>query len=220
MAAANLKNNKTDIFKISKHFQSLKFIYLKLRLLLALMLLFLTFCLDTAYSQNPKPEAKLTKLTAESEDLINFQVSVSKFNFKRGEDIILNYIITNKSKKNTVYLVNKPKSNVIVEDVAILRIIQPVERPSDHTVYDYDLIKILPQKSYKGKLTISAEFYLSNKDYSFEISEIQVGFSYLFDKTLLGDCKGALVARPCLTELYNKSKSLTLGNLVIEIKTI
>ncbi len=75
--------------------------------------------------------------------------------------------------------------------------LEPVRGVYDHVVYDYDFIKILSEKTYKGKLIIKAKYYLENKDYNFSVAEIQVGFSYLFDMTNLKDCKQATYVRPC-----------------------
>lgn len=182
------------------------------------LLVILTTCgLTKTLAQETDPEAKVTKVMAETEDGIFFQASVSKSLFQRGDNIPINYLVQNKGKK-TIYLVTEPSSSVLIEDLSILRLVQPVIGADDHLPYNYDLIKIPPKKSYKGNLLIKANIYLENKNYDFSITEIQVGFSYLFDKTNLEDCKQATWTRPCLYELYKKSKSLTLGNLVIEIK--
>ena len=134
-----------------------------------------------------------------------------------GDDISLNYFVTNKSKK-IVYLVIEPYSYVVVEDLSILRVVYPVSGIYDHEAFKYDLIKILPRKSYRGKLLIKAKHYLEDKNYDFSLARIQVGFSYLFDKSKLDGCTQATFVRPCFYELYVKSKSLTLGNLVVRIK--
>ena len=157
------------------------------------------------------------KITTETEDLIDIQVSVSASTFRRGDDIPLNYFVTNKSNK-AVYLVVEPDSYVMVKDLSILRVISPVRGVSDHEAYDYDLIRILPKKSYKGKLLIKAKYYLEDKNYDFSITRIQVGFSYLFNKSNLNGCKQVTYVLPCFYELYTKSKSLTIGDLVIEMK--
>jgi len=198
----------------SKQFHQLKVI------LFGILMLILTICalnLVSAFAQDNDPEAKVTKVMAETEDGVFFQASVSKSLFQRGDNIQINYEVQNKGKK-TIYLVTEPSSNVLIEDLSILRLVQPVTGADDHLPYNYDLIKIPPKKNFKGNLLIKANVYLENKKYDFSITEIQVGFSYLFDKTNLEDCKQATWTRPCLYELYKKSKSLTIGNLLIEIK--
>ncbi len=149
-----------------------------------------------AVAQDASPDARITKIAAQTTDLIEVEVNVPKVTFRRGEDIPLNYSITNRSKK-TVFLVTESDSPVMIEDLSILRVLEPVRGVYDHVVYDYDFIKILAEKTYKGKLIIKAKYYLENKDYGFAAAEIQVGFSYLFDMTNLKDCKQATYVRPC-----------------------
>jgi hypothetical protein len=184
-----------------------------------ILFVFLTICgLTKVVAQDADPEARVTKVMAETEDKIFFQVSVSKSIFQRGDNIPINYVVQNKGNK-IIYLVIEPHSLVNIENLSTLRIVQPVIGADDHLPYNYDLIKIQPNRSYKGQLLIKASVYLENKKYDFSITEIQVGFSYLFDKSNLDGCKQATWTRPCLYELYKKSKSLTIGNLLIEIKT-
>jgi len=182
-----------------------------------ILFVILTTCgLTKTLAQGTDPEAKVTKVMAETGDEVFFQASVSKTIFQRGDNIPINYQVLNRGKK-TIYLVIEPLSVVKIENLSTLRIVQPVIGADDHLPYNYDLIKIPPKKSYKGNLLIKADVYLENKKYDFSITEIQVGFSYLFDKTNLEDCKQATWTRPCLYDLYKKSKSLTIGNLLIEI---
>ncbi len=183
-----------------------------------LMLIFVAgYGLTPSFAQDTLREATITKIETITTDSIEVQATVSSDTFRRGDDIPINYFVTNKSKK-PVYWVIEPDSSVIVEDLSILRLIQPVRGVYDHVDYDYDLIKISPKKVYKGKLIIKSKYYLENKAYDFSVAKIQLGFSYLFDKSNLDGCKQVTYVRPCFFELYNKSKSLTLGNFVIEIK--
>lgn len=191
--------------------------YTQTRTFSILIFVFIVSSSMSAFAQATYPEAKVRKMTIETEDLIVVQVSISKNIFRRGEDIPLNYLVTNKSNK-AIYLVVEPSPQVFIDENYVIELLQPVKLPDDHVRFDYDLIKILPQKIYKGNLLFSAQSYLSNKKYDFEVAEIQVGFSYLFDKSNLEDCKEVTFVRPCLKELYDKSKSLTVGNLVFEIK--
>jgi hypothetical protein len=182
------------------------------------VVIILAFCgLLRISAQSANSDTKVTKITADTEDLISFQVSIPKTIFLRGEDILIKYQVTNKSNK-TVYLVTEPSPNVLIEDISTMRVVEPVSGVDDHIPYNYDLITIKPQKTFSGQLLISAKYYIQNKNYNFGIAEIQVGFSYLFDKQNLDGCKEVTFVRPCLKELNDKSKSLTVGNLVIEIK--
>ncbi|MBX3299988.1 MAG: hypothetical protein KF736_11060 [Acidobacteria bacterium] len=198
-----------------KTFNVKQVIFSYLQLLLAISCLITFMGLRFAYSQNT--DAKMTKLSVQTDDLITIEVTTLKNTLVRGDDIVINYRIANYNKK-TIFLVSEPSQPIFINEDFIIELMKPVRLPDDHRVYDYDLIKISPQKVYKGNLIIKAKYYLENKDYDFSIAKIQVGFSYLFDKTNLEDCKQATYVRPCFFELYKKSKSLTLGNFVIEIK--
>ena len=177
---------------------------------------FAIVCLAATHAQT-EPDAKVLRLSAETEDSVVFQVSVGKKIFAREEDIHVNYVVENRSRKN-IYLVVEPSPKLIFPDTFTLELAQPVVGPDDHAPFDYDLIKILAGKSYRGKLLIRAKEIIANGKYDFEIAPIRAGFSYLFDISKLSGCKTAKYIRPCLTELYDKSKSLTIGNLVVERK--
>lgn len=159
-------------------------------------------------------DARISRVRAESTDSVSFQVEVAKTQFAEKEDIPLSYLVENHGAKN-VYLVVEPSPNVIVKDIWILELTSPVHMPNAHDPFNYDLIKIAPGKSYQGKFVIKAEKMLNDANYNFESAAIQVGFSYLFDVSNLKNCKQAEYTLPCLSELYNKSKPLTVGNLVI-----
>ena len=186
-----------------------------LQLSVAIICLITVVGLKSVYSQNT--EAKIAKLSVQTDDLITIDVTTLKNALVRGDDIVIDYRITNKNRK-TIFLVSEPSQPIFINEDFVIELMKPVRLPDDHRVYDYDLIKISPQKAYNGKLMIKSKYYLENKAYDFSVAEIQVGFSYLFDNTNLKDCKQATWTRPCLYELYERSKSLTLGNFVIEIK--
>jgi hypothetical protein len=76
-------------------------------------------------------------------------------------------------------------------------------------------MQIGPGKTYKGKLLIKAKELAANLKYNFEIVAIQASFSYLFNTSELKGCKEAHYTLPCLSEVYNRSKTLTIGNLVV-----
>lgn len=191
--------------------------YKRLKVFVTLIFVITISELITIFAQTTYPEAKIAKMIVETKDLIVIQISISKNTFILGDNIPINYQITNKSNK-VVYLVVEPSPQVFIDENYVLELVQPVTLPDDHMPYDYDLVKIPPQKTYKGNLSIDAKSYLSNKKYDFEIAKIRVGFSYLFDKSNLEGCKKVTFVRPCLKALYDKSKSLTIGNLIVEIK--
>jgi hypothetical protein len=198
-----------------KTFNVKQVIFIYLQLLVAISCLITIIGLRFAYSQNT--DAKMTKLKVQTDDLITIEVTTLKNTLVRGDDIVINFRIANNNRK-TIFLVSEPLQPIFINEDFIIELMKPVRPPDDHRVYDYDLIKISPKKVYKGKLLIKSKYYLENKAYDFSVAKIQIGFSYLFDKSNLDGCKQATYVRPCFFELYNKSKSLTLGNFVIEIK--
>jgi len=163
-------------------------------------------------------DVKVSKVNAETVDSIFFEMSVSQSKIKRGEDIRVKYAVTNKSNRN-IYLIAEPfPPQVMINELWILRILSPVIYPDAHFQYKYDLIKILPKKTYKKSLVIKAQTYLSDTKYGFEDAAIQAEFSYLFDISNLNGCKEAEYSLPCLNEVYKNSRNLTIGNLVIDIE--
>jgi hypothetical protein len=178
---------------------------------------FVTICLFVL-SCIAYDDVRVKRVSSDTEDLITFQISVAKTKFAPKEIIQVNYVVKNMGNK-TVYLVTEPNSpTLLVKEIKIIEILSPVIYPNAHFRFNYDLIKIRPKKTYKGKLLVEPEKFLSKSNYTFEKTAIQVGFSYLFDVSELNDCKKVDYSLPCLTEVYEKSKSLTIGNLLIEIK--
>ena len=175
-----------------------------------------TICLWTTYAQT-HPDAKVPRVRAETEDSLTFEISVAKTTFAHGENIYVNYVVKNRGGKSA-YLVVETSPKLLFRETWILELAEPVVLPDDHDPYDYDLIKILPGETFSGKLPIKAEQILANGKYNFEVAGIRAGFSYLFDISNLKGCKEAEYRLPCLKELYDKSKSLTIGTLVIDIK--
>ena len=159
-------------------------------------------------------DARVTKVRAETEDSIAFEVSVGKKIYDKQEDIAVNYVVQNNSRR-TIYLVTGPSTRIRFIGTFVVYLIEPVKGPNSHEAYDYELIKILPGRSYNGKLYVRAKTLIENKEYDFGVVNIQTGFAYLFDISNLGGCKENPHTLPCLSEIYNKSKPLTVGNLVV-----
>lgn len=183
-----------------------------------IILLFSLFCL-VKFNAIADDNVNVKKISAETGDSILFQISIDKPSITRGEDIIINYNVTNKGSKDVYLLTIPPPLDVRTVDVGILEILSPIIYPDAHFRYTYNLIKIRPKKSYKGTLNISAKVYLTDKVYGFEDAEIKTNFSYLFEISGLRDCEKANYSLPCLSEVYKKAKTLTLGNLFLQIKS-
>lgn len=163
-------------------------------------------------------DTRVTKIDAETADSLVFQISVAGTKFRRGEDIPVDYAVTNKGGRD-VYLVTDPTfTDVRVKDIAVLQILDPVVGPDPHEKFNYDFIKVRPRETSRGRLLIPAKVILSNKKYAFETAGIRVGFAYLFDISRLAGCKQATDTLPCLTEVSDRAKTLEIGTLMVEIK--
>jgi hypothetical protein len=162
-------------------------------------------------------DASVPVVTAETDDSIAFRISVPKKIYGESEDIRVNYVVQNKSRR-IVYLVTGPAPRLRIKDIGVVELFDPVKGPDNHEQYDYTMIKIMPGRSYQGSRLIEVKELQANEKYNFETVTIQVGFSYLFDISSLPDCKQPQYVLPCLTEVYQKSKTLTVGNLVTKRK--
>lgn len=162
-------------------------------------------------------DAKVVKISSTTDDGIEFQVSVKKSDITHGEDLRINYAVKNNNKKS-VYLIIETLPIVRINSSGNLEIFEPVRMPDDHDPYNYEFVKIAPTKTHKGNFLVKSEIYVTNKKFAFDVNiEIQVGFSYLFDISSQKGCKEKDYQYHCLYDLYNESKSLKMGNLVIDI---
>lgn len=204
-----LKNPKT-IF-LSYIFQR----FVSLQIAKTVVIFFITISgLTLVEAQN---ESKVLAVSARTYDSILFQI-FAKENVVKGEDILLGYTVSNQGKKN-IYLVIDPLfTNIKVKESWIFEVSEPVAGYDEHLPFNYQFIKIRPNKTYKGSIVISETFISTSGLENLSSATIRAGFSYLFDISKLGGCENAEYILPCLNELHDKSKSLTIGNLVIGIK--
>lgn len=164
-------------------------------------------------------KAKILKIASTTEDIVTFQISTPISEYKLGENIDVDYLVKNSSKR-TVYLVipKQPKLSAL-KDSEIIKVHSPARYPNEHLdEYNFKVVKILPKRDYQGRLELDGSKIQANKDYASESWQLQIGFSYLFDVSNLIGCGETDYHLPCLTELYNKSKSLSVGNIIITIK--
>ena len=166
----------------------------------------------------------ILSVSSRTSDSVTFQISSSKRAHARGEDVIIDYRVSNNGSR-VIYLVSEPKPRLSAQqDKHVLRLESPVKYQDEFTQYDNDLLKVLPGRSFAGKLIIKGNEIPTDKESESEHWDLQVGFSYLFDPSkedvsdLLG-CKNTRYSFPCLGKLFKLSRSLTVGNLVVEIKS-
>jgi hypothetical protein len=170
-------------------------------------------CAATVCGQD-HPEAKLRRVTTETDDAIAFQISVRKFIYAENEDIDVDYVVQNNGRK-TVYLVIEPV-DVRLTDEWMVELSDPVQLPDGHDRFLHKFVRIAPGKSYRGKRTITAKQLNDHPKYGFDVVEIRAKFSYLFDISDLEGCEQ--YGLPCLREVYDRSKAVTIGHLVVERK--
>ena len=170
-------------------------------------------CAAIAFSQKPEGFAVL-KVSVETQDSIAFQVSVRKGVYGADENIDVYYQVHNRSKK-TIYLVTKDSDEISISDSWVAELPDPIDSPDAHTRYSYRMIKIPPGKSYRGKRTVEAKKLNEHPKYSFDETEIQARFAYLFDISGLDECSYSL---PCLRKVYDDARIVKLGNLVVHRK--
>jgi hypothetical protein len=179
-----------------------------------IILMIIIFGITSARAQN---EATISKISAVTNDSIEFQVFGPPSVIK-GSDIRLDYVVVNRGHRPT-YLVTDPLfSDFKIRENWIFQLIQPVVGPDDHQPFNYEFIKIRPQGEYRGKIVLSKDVISTSGLQNLSSATIRIGFSYLFDISNFGGCKQATYRLPCLSDLYEKSKSLTIGNLIVEIR--
>jgi hypothetical protein len=177
-------------------------------------LLIIIFGLTSVKAQN---EATISKISVITADSVEFQVFGPSSAIK-GTDIRLDYVVLNKGSRPT-YLVNDPLfSDFKIRENWIFQLIQPVAGPDDHQPFNYEFIKIRPRAEYRGKIVLSRDVISTSGLQNLSTATIRIGFSYLFDISAFRGCKEVTYRLPCLSDLYQKSKSLTIGDLVVEIK--
>lgn len=161
-------------------------------------------------------EAGTSYIQLLSDDEILFQVNSRKPNHEIGENIIVDYVVRNKAKRSIYIIV---ESKVYLPKISSRWTLEtrPPASGNPNEFIDYKLIKILAGKTFKGTLTITNDQIPKDLEYNDEVWEVRVGFSYLFNARALTNCSN-IYKLPCLSELFQKSKNLTIGNLVVRLK--
>ncbi len=187
---------------------------LYLKLIKQVMICLLIICgVISAKAQN---EPNVSEVSALTSDMVQIQISAPQSVIK-GNDIVINYVVSNKGKKN-IYLVVETSSPSVRKEKLVFKFSEPAIGADEHLPFDYEFVKIRPNKKYNGRLVLSKNVISSSGLQNLSNAEIQVGFSYLFDISNLERCKQTTYRLPCVTELYEKSKSLAIGNLIVEMK--
>ena len=99
----------------------------------------------------------------------------------------------------------------------------PVKDRSEGNRYENDLVRLLPRRSFSGKLVIPGAQVPVNPKSDAENWEVQVIFGYVFnpakaDIQELLPCKETPTALPCIGKLYDIAQRVAVGNLVVEVR--
>ncbi len=169
-------------------------------------------------------KVNIQTISSETRDAVAFKISVPQNSYGPTQNVVIDYTVTNKSKK-VVYLVLEPQPQTKVDEKnRSLKIESPVKYQEEWNRYDNDLIRLLPRRSFSGKLVIAGTQIPVNPKSDAESWEIQVVFGYVFDpakadRDELLACKDTSYSFPCLGKLYYIAKILTVGNMVVEIRS-
>jgi len=167
-------------------------------------------------------KATVLMLTSQTADL-TFQISLSHRSYALGEDVVISYTVRNNSRR-TVLLVVDPEPRLVCEPLTYsLRLRFPVQYPDDHQVCECHLLKILPRRSFSGKLAIRGNLIPVERGVESQEWDVQVGFSYVAEasRSDLSDllaCKDMNYVLACKRKLFDAAKSVLVGSLVVEVK--
>lgn len=178
-------------------------------------LLLMVVVVSVASNGIAQKETAVAEITASTGDLIRFQVIAPK-SAEKGRDVSVDYVVSNRSKR-TVYLVTIPNDVIRVRESWIFEFVEPVVVPDDHLPFEYEFVPILPGGLYRGRFVLPHRFITSSGLEELSNLTIRFGFSYRLDRFKLKDCKTTTYVLPCLNEVYDKSKSLTVGNVVVAL---
>jgi len=161
---------------------------------------------------------------SQTADAVEFKISVSQSSYAANQNIVINYTVTNNNKK-VAYLVLEPQPQTNVDEKnRFLKIESPVKYQEEWNRFDNNLIRLAPEQSFSGKLVIAGTQIPVNPKSDAESWEIQVVFGYVFDPAK-GDidellaCKDTRYSFPCLGKLNDIAKILTVGNMVVEVRS-
>lgn len=100
-------------------------------------------------------KVNIRTISSQTTDAVAFKMSVPQSSYGPSQNIVIDYTVTNNSKK-VAYLVleHQPQTNVDEKNRS-LKIESPVKYQEEWNRYDNDLIRLLPRRSFSGKLVIA-----------------------------------------------------------------
>lgn len=160
--------------------------------------------------------AMVKRATAETASGLQFKVWVEKQTLNRGQDIIIDFEVENRSNKS-IYLVNKEgKPEIAIEDGETILLQAPLPWPTGHGGYNYSFTEIKQGKIHRGRLTVPSETFGNDERQDWYV---KVAFGYVTDITALNRKPSPTEDPAILRNLLNsRIKVVALGGLRIEIK--
>lgn len=200
---------------MTENFFELTLISKRLFILRASLFLAILLTLGIFVEAKGQGEAGITYIQSLTDDKILFQVSSQKPSYGIGENIIVNYVIRNKGDRPVYIIV---ESKVYLPKIFTRWTLETRPPASGHPneFIDYRLIKISAGKALKGTLTVTNDQIPNDLEYNDEVWDVRVGFSYVFDAMALTNCSDAYKL-PCLSDIFRKSRNLSIGNLPIRL---
>ena len=189
-----------------------------------LLLLIVVFITATATVSAQGNRVKVRTITAQTEDLLTFRVSLPVRVFGPREDVVISYTVKNDSRK-IAYLVLGPKTRPKIDEKQLTIGVQsPVKYQEEWNSFDNTFVKLSPGGSYSGKLVIDGAAIPPHPTVETEDWMVQVEFAYVFnlaknDVDELLECVGTTYSFPCLGKLDLVAKVFTIGSLFLEVKS-
>lgn len=157
-------------------------------------------------------EAKIQSVQSETKDGIVIKISVPKDKYKLGEEIVIDYNVTNTNAK-MIRLVTDSELEIWSKDW-VLWLESPIKYASEHQKFNYEFIDIAPKKIYKGKIVLDSMQIPYDRKYAEETWKLQVGFAYSFN---LAGIENEYNTQGKLLAVAERSVTVNVGSLIIDI---
>jgi hypothetical protein len=166
----------------------------------------------------------IRSISAQTDDLLTFRIAVPQRLYGPRQNVVISYNVRNDGAK-VAYLVTEPGVRVKVDEKnRTLLIESSVKYQEEWTRYDNDFVRLGPGQSHAGKIVIDGAEIPINPRSESEDWTLEVRFAYVFNlpkadmEELLG-CRGSKYSLPCLGKLADVAKILTIGALIVEVKS-
>jgi hypothetical protein len=168
---------------------------------------------------NCQIDVPVVKIELKTADGVSITTSLTSKEIIRGNDIVVHYVVLNNSSKTVQFVKQTKPLNIGVFDLWRINVQSPFIYADAHRSVDYEFIKLQPGRAYKSTLVIPATIYLNDKNYAFENAAIQTNFLYLLGNSPPFECHDIEYSLPCLSAVSKVGKEVTVGMLVLNIRS-